>query len=186
MDRFLHLKRCSNYWSSCEILSFIQIDDKKKKFSVCTIMDTVSDNPWRCVIQCFLDACRLKMSPRKSLQGGQTHQSLPLRSCCVDIYPQELWCLRGVKNTSDAIRYSLGFIFRHNLPLNCCRAVFIWMGVFNYALVYFWRCVLPHGSVDDLHDALVNALADINKRSSTFSHLPQQQTWGQSVHPRVI
>lgn len=29
MDRFLHLKRCSNYWSSCEILSFIQIDDKK-------------------------------------------------------------------------------------------------------------------------------------------------------------
>lgn len=184
MDIFVHLNRCSNYWSSCEILSFIQIDDNKIILSLCTIMDTVSDNPW-CVIQWFLDACRLKMWPRKSLQGGQTLQSLPLRSRCIDIYPQELWCLRGVKNTSDAIRESLGFIFRHNLPLNCCRAVFIWMGVFNDALVYFWRCVLPHGSVDDLHDALVNALADVHKWRSAFSHLPQQETWGQSVRPRV-
>lgn len=50
---------------------------------------------------------------------------LPLRSCCFDIYPHELWCLSGIKRTSDAISDSLSFIFRHNLSLNCAQAVLI-------------------------------------------------------------
>lgn len=47
--------------------------------------------------------------------------------------------------------------------------------------VYFWGSVLPHGSVNDLHDALVDALADVDQWRSTFAHLPQQQTWGQAA-----
>lgn len=49
----------------------------------------------------------------------------------------------------------------------------------------------PDGSIDDLHDALVDALTDVDQRSSSLSHPAQQETYntpmrpGQRVHTGV-
>ena len=37
----------------------------------------------------------------------------------------------------------------------------------------------PHGRVDDLHDALVDALAHVDQRRASLAHLAQQEAWGE-------
>lgn len=89
-------------------------------------------------------------------------------------------------------RIAMRSIFGCNLALLCelCVVCLLLDACAWYSSVYLcvWQkkkqgdsesAALPHSSIDDLHDTLVDALAHIDEWCATFPHFPQQQTWEQ-------